>query len=127
MRWSDCMKLSDVREYKEYLSGCPGVYEIGHVRGEWFYPKYVGKASLTAKSDLFSRLKSYTYPSSRNNAHVVHRLRSEYNNVWFHVLRITDEVWTESRLQVIFGIKGDGLYEWNKKEESAFKNRVCKR
>lgn len=53
-RWSDAMKLSDYKEYETYLL-VPGVYEIGYIQRETFYPKYIGKAPVT----LYQRIRTY--------------------------------------------------------------------
>ena len=63
-RWSDLMKLSDYRDYKEYLS-CPGCYEIGFAQGGFFSPKYVGRGQ-----NIYERIKTYMNPNRCHNEYI---------------------------------------------------------
>jgi len=106
------MKLSDFREFTDYLKGYSGVYELGFVRGNLFTPMYVGKATC-----LYNRISSYTRPSCHNEF-VRMKAQSNYNNVWFHVFKTDYFAESEARLQHRFEIgRNGGEYSWNWKKE----------
>lgn len=105
------MRLHEYDRFAEFLS-CEGIYEIGHCRGDWFYPKYVGKSK-----NLYVRMRQYNNPKVCHNDHIYMRLFSDYQNLWFHVIRVVDSAWSESRLLLAHGIKDEGLYEFNGRYE----------
>ena len=116
-RWSDAMKLSDYKEYKTYLQ-VPGVYEIGYIQRETFYPKYIGKAPVT----LYSRIKTYgrDLGQTSHNSHI-RELEGNYHRLWFHVMRISrpgGAALREAMLLYRFSVRDQGLYEWNWKYEN---------
>lgn len=113
MGWSDAWILNEasVRENQRQLEGRSGVYELGFVRNNTFYPKYVGRASC-----LYTRMEDYTVP--RINREVFDRVWSNYNNVWVHWMRRADYEASEARMLYRHGIgRDDGLYEWNRRYE----------
>lgn len=118
MRWSNSMKLHEYDQYREYLEH-EGIYEIGHIRGPTFYPKYIGKSV-----NLYRRMRTYNNPNRCHNESILHRLHSEYRNLWFHVIRVNDAAWSESKLLITHGIKDEGLYEFNGRYEWLSKRRI---
>jgi hypothetical protein len=117
-RWSDAMKLTDIHFHRPYLKGFPGVYELGYVRGGYFYPKYIGRAR-TEQTCLFTRLRSYIDPNRCHNKYLLAKLEAERHNVWFHVCRVADPAFSEASLLFQFGLgRDDGLYAWNQRYES---------
>ena len=90
-RWSHAMKFDreSLRYYRLYLEK-HGVYELGFVRKDGFYPKYVGKAQ---SQTLYKRLCQYFYMSKADKIppglrdHIHFHVR---NMVWFHVFETAD-------------------------------------
>lgn len=114
--WSDAMKFNaeTLNQNRVYLNK-PGVYELGIIRGEDFFPKYIGKAS---GQTLFERLQQYHYPSKQSKIppQLRHQIYRHRNMVWFHVFSTSDPFLTEQRLLNRHKIGKDaGLYEWNRK------------
>lgn len=118
-RWSDAMKLSDYREYETDLQ-VPGVYEIGYIRRDTFYPKYIGKAPVT----LYQRIRTYgrNLGQSSHNSHINDLAAVNYHRLWFHVMRVSrpgGAALREAMLMRRFSIRDGGLYEWNWRYEYA--------
>lgn len=118
-RWSDAMKLSDYREHKAYLM-VPGVYEIGYVQRDTFYPKYIGKAPVT----LYQRIKTYgrDLGVGSHNRFINRLVEINHHRLWFHVMRVDrpgGAALREAMLMRRFGILERGLYEWNCRAELA--------
>ncbi len=110
-RWTDCMKLSDYREYRSYLDGFSGCYQIGHYYGD-FVPKYVGRAK-----NVWTRVSSYMDEDKCHNGFILEKLYAPRHNLWFRVIRTERYHGLEARQQAIFGIGSEGLYAWNKRIE----------
>ena len=110
-RWSDLMKLSDYRDYKEYLS-YPGCYEIGFAQSGYFSPKYVGRGQ-----NIYDRIKTYMNPNRCHNEYIAAKLYAERHNLWFFVLRTQRYHGLEARLQDRHGIGEKGIYTWNQRVE----------
>jgi hypothetical protein len=115
-RWSDAMKfdVANLHSYKFKLEKF-GVYELGFIKGSFFYPKYVGKAG---DQTLYARLRQYHYPSSESK--IPPQLQQHFwvhrSYVWFHVFETIRPFETEQRLLERHKIGADkGLYEWNRK------------
>jgi len=118
-RWSDAMKLSDYREHRSYLM-VPGVYEIGYIRRDIFYPKYIGKAPVT----LYQRIRTYGRDLGRksHNTDICGLVEVNYYWLWFHVMRVSrpgGAALREALLMHRFSIRDTGLYEWNRRYEYA--------
>lgn len=118
-RWSDAMKLSDYKEYETYLL-VPGVYEIGYIQRETFYPKYIGKAPVT----LYQRIRTYGRDLGRSshNRFIRELVEVNYHRLWFHVIRVSrpgGAALREALLMNRMSIGEGGLYEWNCRYEYA--------
>jgi hypothetical protein len=112
MRWSDAMKLSEYREWREYLDGFPGCYEIGvYWRGD-FQPKYIGRAT-----NVWKRIETYMDPLKCHNPYILMKIHALRHNLWFRVIRTERFHGLEARQQAYWGVSHDGLYEWNKRIE----------
>jgi hypothetical protein len=109
------MKLSQYRDFREFLRGFPGCYEIGYARDGYFSPKYVGRGG-----DIWARIKTYMDENRCHNEYIAEKLYSERHNLWFRVLRTERYHGLEARMQDRFGIGEDGLYAWNKRVERAY-------
>jgi hypothetical protein len=114
-RWSDAMKLSEYREFRDYLDGFCGCYEIGHVKAAVFYTKYVGRAE-----NLWDRIKTYMDESRCHNDYIIEKLKAERHTLWFHVIKTGRYKYMEAKLQDRHGIGETGLYIWNQRVEHAY-------
>jgi hypothetical protein len=109
------MKLTHVSEYRSYLEGYKGVYEIGFLRGALFQVRYIGKAEHTC---LYTRLSSYVSESRCHNVHIKEKLYMPRHNLWFHVFRTNRPELVESRMLGRHGYSlNNGNYLWNQKDE----------
>ena len=117
MRWSDAMKLSEYRDWRFWLDGYSGCYQIGvYWRGE-FQPKYIGRAK-----NLWTRIDSYMDPRKCHNPQIMSKLFAQRHNLWFRAIRTPRFHGLEARQQAIHGVNYDGLYVWNKRVEWACLN-----
>ncbi len=111
------MRLVDYAEYRAYLQH-PGLYEIGLIRDDLFYPKYLGKAS----SSIYDRI--YRHATGRGNTNIAERLvtaevKRGMPHLWFHVIftdRLVPDA-SEAALLARFRIGADGLYLFNQRYE----------
>ncbi len=111
-RWSDAMKLNQFEQWRLWLDGHSGCYQIGYYSGGDFQPRYVGRGE-----NIYSRIKSYMHPTRCHNDHIRARLSMERHNLWFRYLRTERFKGLEARQQNNWGVGFDGLYEWNKRIE----------
>lgn len=120
--WTDAAPLKMYNEWRAQ-SDCPGVYEIGFVRGRVFNPKYLGMSDVS----VYSRLAKHY--AGRGNQHImeyyyeVKRVwmywRRERDNLYFHFQRLQSgaAALREFNLLIRHGIGPGGYYEWNRKQE----------
>ena len=115
MRWSDTMKLNQYEDWRWFLDGYCGCYQIGiYWRGD-FIPKYIGRAE-----NVWQRIETYMSREKCHNADIAAKLEMTRHNLWFRVLRTPRFHGLEARQQAIWGVNKDGLYEWNKRVERTF-------
>ena len=111
MRWSDAMKLTDHRQWRDWLDA-PGCYQIGVFwRGD-FQPKYIGRAQNVRK-----RIETYLDPARCHNIFISEKIFAPRHNLWFRVIRTGRFKGLEARQQAYFGVSHEGLYEWNRRVE----------
>jgi hypothetical protein len=112
-RWSNSIKLTDYKAFREELEGQSGVYEIGYVRDGWFYEKYAGKAKC-----LWQRISSYNSDKCHNHDIRAKNLEAERKLLYFHYYRTNDYAGAESRMLHRHGVKEAGLYRFNGRLEN---------
>lgn len=113
-RWSDLMKLSEYEQFRNFIEHRSGCYQIGHARGSFFYPKYIGRAH-----NIWSRIKTYMNEERCHNPHIAARLYMERHTLWFRVLRTDRFKGLEARQLDTWGVRDEGIYEWNQRYEHA--------
>lgn len=109
MRWSYAVRLYRYDEAPDE----PGVYEIGFMRGDWFYPKYIGKA----ESSIRERLSRHYM--LKGNASV----RDYLNEIYF-----TKKFAEGGRLRRGTPLKRDNLYaRWSRVQNPREKEVILMR
>ena len=117
--WTQPRRLINVADYYDELSGHYGVYELGFKRGDFFIPKYVGRARA-GSSCLYGRLSSYINEGRCHNIHLRGKIGMERHSVYFHISCVGNPAFTEAYLLYTHEIgRHGGLYEWNRRYEYA--------